>query len=463
MFLAAVAAVVAMAPTNALIVLRQRPYGTRGRSDAARQVRRDRAKRLGFWSPMPPGHTAIPVPTPVAPRARRAVAGMVATRGLELATNTHRDNAADLLRTVADKVPAAVGICFSGAVQSANAAKHQSWLEKPRHAGRREAWADCMNETQGEELGIDGAEMKDDQKDTDTHNGDTATSAHVPLRCGRPLRAARRGSAVADGSQRNWWQDCWRSADDPRGVFASFKDELAEGKLAQAALQDEVAELKTNLRLLQRNVDDQQQGATCATVSSLETRVHLLEVKPLPSALYAESAGAQFAGNPSVTDMVNSKVDAGLYRLGSHIAGKVRESETIIARKLDISDVRLDKLEAAMELTSRKLAEVETSLVQTSPVATAGSDVRIDPILSSGCTVTLVGLMNRADLNGRQGVVTSFDAKKQRWAIEVGFNTMLFKAENLCPTNEEIAEPPLRCKERQATTDTDGAAVAVAS
>ena len=243
LLLAAVAAAGAMAPADALIVLHKRPYGTRGRSDAARLARRERAERRGFWSPMPPGLTAIPVPTPVAPRARRAVAGMVATRDLELATNTHRDNAADLLRTVADRVPAAVGICFSGAVQSANAAKHRSWLEEPRRAGRREAWADCLIETPVGEPGIEIVETKDDQESKDVRDGDAATSAHVPLRCCRPFRAARRGSEVVAGSLRDGWQ----SADTNAHINELVDQKVAVGmRHLEVVIEKKLLELKAS-------------------------------------------------------------------------------------------------------------------------------------------------------------------------------------------------------------------------
>jgi len=201
LILAAAAALGAMSPAEALTVLYRRPYGTRGRSDASRLARRERAVRRGYWSPLAPGLTAIPVPTPVAPRARRAVAGLVATRDLELATRTHRDNAGELLRAVADRVPAAVGISFAGAVQSANAAKHRSWLDAPRRAERREAWADCSVETPVGAPGIEIVDTKDDQESVDVRVGGGGTSTHVP--CGAAaLRVARRGYEVASGSPR---------------------------------------------------------------------------------------------------------------------------------------------------------------------------------------------------------------------------------------------------------------------
>ena len=124
-----------MASAEALLAIHPRPYGMRGRSAQAKSRRHLRALHRGYIDPLPSGFSAMAVPTAVVPRAKRAVAGLVATRAVELATKTHHPYTADLVRAVADQMPAEVVSGFAGIVQSANAAKHQTWLRAP--AGKK--------------------------------------------------------------------------------------------------------------------------------------------------------------------------------------------------------------------------------------------------------------------------------------------------------------------------------------
>jgi len=106
-----------------------RPYGTRGWSEASRAKRMERAVHRRYVQPWKKDMTYIETPTDVAPRAKQAIHGLVATRDMEISTRVHRRNTSDLLKAVENQVSECDAVAFESVTKTANLAKHKSWIQ----------------------------------------------------------------------------------------------------------------------------------------------------------------------------------------------------------------------------------------------------------------------------------------------------------------------------------------------
>jgi len=312
------------------------------------------------------------------------VAGMVATRDLELATSTHRDNAGELLRAVADRVPAAVGISFAGAVQSANAAKHRSWLDEPRRAEWREAWADCSVETPVGAPGIEIGDTKDDQMSDDVRVDGGGTSTHVP--CGAAaLRVARRGFEVAAGAPRAEWL----SADLEARISVLVDQKVAEVmRLRDADLEEKLGLANDRIDALERDKRSAADELVTAAAdvkgreSALAAEGSQLGAESLEMALFSLEPGANlyFCKTPLLTSPRQTLKVTNLHSTNIAFKVKLTAAKSYIVRPASgtLKPRESRDVEIALLPTGCGQANNHRFLVQAVPVASDDNVSRED-------------------------------------------------------------------------------------